>query len=206
MTPRGLADTMEGADMENLTAARLFHVDPVPCAACGNALPENRDPRQVYCDVRCNSDAQHDRCTIRRGGQVEERQRLAGTDRYVVSCRECRRPFERQVPSHSVFCADQCRHRWTRRGQLQKRYGITLEEYEALFEKQRGACAICAGDMLIGSSKRYAHVDHCHSTGSVRGLLCGRCNVGLGMFADDADRLTRAIEYLGGPPCPNAGR
>jgi len=75
---------------------------------------------------------------------------------------------------------------------LRKRYGITLTEYEALFASQDGRCAICGSD---GDGKKL-HLDHCHSTSKVRGLLCNNCNIGIGLFQEDVTRLQNAIEYL----------
>jgi len=82
---------------------------------------------------------------------------------------------------------------------LKKNYSLTLAEYDALLQKQGGCCAICEKDetMKIKGKVIRLSVDHCHETGKVRGLLCTRCNTGLGNFSDDIDRLKQAIDYLG---------
>jgi hypothetical protein len=77
---------------------------------------------------------------------------------------------------------------------LKTTYGMSLEEYDALFKEQDGKCAIC-GEHQGSLSKRLG-VDHCHETGKVRGLLCDKCNVSLGNFQDDVNLLGKAIEYL----------
>ncbi len=78
---------------------------------------------------------------------------------------------------------------------LRAKYGITLEEYEALLAKQNGLCAICeAPESSWGSMA----VDHNHETGEVRGLLCFNCNTALGKFNDDIQLLLKAVAYLGG--------
>lgn len=77
-----------------------------------------------------------------------------------------------------------------------KSYGLTTEEYEALWEKSGGCCYICGEHQ---SKLQNLHIDHCHSTGVVRGLLCTRCNSGLGMFRDDPDKLKAALKYLEDP-------
>jgi hypothetical protein len=74
---------------------------------------------------------------------------------------------------------------------LKRRYGMSLADYDALLAHQGGVCAICGK-----KSKRRLVVDHCHSLRKVRGLLCDKCNIGLGMFDDDIDRLRAAIAYL----------
>ena len=75
---------------------------------------------------------------------------------------------------------------------LKARYGITLEQKLALLNKQDGKCAICEKD-IIGTR---ACVDHDHTTGKVRGLLCDQCNTSLGGFKDNKVFLLKAIEYL----------
>jgi hypothetical protein len=77
---------------------------------------------------------------------------------------------------------------------IKKSYGITTEKYMALLEKQDNKCSICGLDFYI--SKRELCIDHDHATGKIRGLLCDRCNWGLGQFKDDIVRLQKAIEYL----------
>jgi hypothetical protein len=73
-----------------------------------------------------------------------------------------------------------------------RQYGISAAEYDALLKKQNGACAICRR-----RSKERLCVDHCHWTGMIRGLLCRRCNLALGMLKDDQGSLIAAVAYLG---------
>ncbi len=74
-----------------------------------------------------------------------------------------------------------------------ERYGITEQDYQVLLAKQNGVCAICVN--VCASGRRLA-VDHCHTTLAVRGLLCTKCNRGVGLFADSAARLRAAADYL----------
>jgi hypothetical protein len=80
---------------------------------------------------------------------------------------------------------------WKRTKRL-SRYGLTREQYEHMYTVQSGKCAIC--DKTIAGSK--STIDHCHSTGRVRGLLCIQCNTILGMAHDDVRILRHAINYL----------
>lgn len=72
-----------------------------------------------------------------------------------------------------------------------KRFGLTPEQYDKLLLAQMGACAVCSR-----TEKRKLAVDHDHSTGKIRGLLCTRCNNGLGAFNDNTDLLNAAIVYI----------
>jgi hypothetical protein len=80
-----------------------------------------------------------------------------------------------------------------RRSELKRLYGITLEEYVEMFDNQNGVCAICKKEC---KTKNSLSVDHDHTTGKVRGLLCNACNRAIGMLGDNADILRKAAEYL----------
>mgnify|MGYP001563279272 CR=1 FL=1 len=73
-------------------------------------------------------------------------------------------------------------------------YGLEPGEYAYLLEKQNGKCAICLSSDPKG--KGAFHVDHCHDTHRIRGLLCHHCNLGIGQFKHREDFLLRAIDYL----------
>lgn len=70
---------------------------------------------------------------------------------------------------------------------------LTRTEYKELLEDQNYVCAICFGDEPI--EKKFS-VDHDHDSGEIRGLLCTRCNLGLGLFKDSIETLESATEYL----------
>jgi hypothetical protein len=73
------------------------------------------------------------------------------------------------------------------------KYGMTEETFNALLDKQDGKCAICAQTMV---NSKDIHIDHFHDTGQVRGILCKRCNVGIGFLNDSPALLIAAAEYL----------
>ncbi len=90
-------------------------------------------------------------------------------------------------------------YRYMIKNHLKRAYGITLEDYNLMLEKQNGKCAICKNEVTNKFSKGKIHnlsVDHCHKTGKVRGLLCRKCNQGLGSFAENILSLENAIKYL----------
>ena len=104
---------------------------------------------------------------------------------YESECKKCKcirlKPYSK--------CYDQKKNLW-------KKYRLTLEDWESLFEDQMGRCAICGRHQSeIG---RTLCTDHNHITGEVRGLLCSKCNDGLGRFCADTgtNLLKNAIHYL----------
>lgn len=84
--------------------------------------------------------------------------------------------------------------RYGRRWELVTKYGLTMEEYEQMCRERDHRCDIC------GKSSKSPCVDHDHDTGLVRGLLCRKCNRGLGLLGDNAAALARVVSYLGGVP------
>lgn len=80
-----------------------------------------------------------------------------------------------------------------RAGYLRRKYGLTLEDYERMFEAQAGVRAICGE---ARPEERTLHVDHDHETGVIRGLLCFRCNQAIGSLQEDHDVFQAAADYL----------
>lgn len=73
-------------------------------------------------------------------------------------------------------------------------YGITQKQYDELLIKQDSKCAICLNQLDLG---KYTHIDHCHKTNKVRGLLCHHCNLFIGNAKENISYLENAIKYLG---------
>jgi hypothetical protein len=106
--------------------------------------------------------------------------------------------------AHCKKCAVERGRKWkkanpakAKTSRLMKLYRMTAAEFAEISEAQGAVCAIC-GEAPRGKTLKSSclHVDHCHETGAVRGLLCIDCNIGLGRFADDERRLASAIRYL----------
>jgi hypothetical protein len=105
-------------------------------------------------------------------------------------CRTCEK--ERSAKWYAKQ-TDERTYARVRRSNLQ-RYGMTPEEYDALLEAQNGVCAICKKPEK--TKRGVLHVDHDHSTGKNRALLCSLCNPGLGCFQDSPELLEAAKVYL----------
>tara|TARA_R110000744_G_scaffold176069_1_gene294952 strand:- start:35 stop:466 length:432 start_codon:yes stop_codon:yes gene_type:complete len=90
--------------------------------------------------------------------------------------------------------------RSSRERSLKCKYGISLRDYEEMLESQGKSCACCGAteNHTSGSSREGWNfaVDHCHTTGVVRGLLCNQCNRAIGMLGDTVEGIQKAIDYL----------
>jgi hypothetical protein len=102
-------------------------------------------------------------------------------DRLSSYCKPCQREVQYASPS------------FRERRQHLKKYGLSFNDFMQLMERQGGVCAICGMPPPEG---RHLDVDHCHSTGHVRGLLCNRCNNLLQRAKDNPGVLMRAADYL----------
>ena len=114
---------------------------------------------------------------------VKKNDRPLGRSYECASCNSLRRRGDKSAQTDS---ARNSRYKWA--------FGITLDDYEAMFKEQDGCCLGC-GNHQSTFSKRLA-VDHCHTTGAIRGLLCMSCNIGLGNLKDNIDTLKNLIKYL----------
>lgn len=102
-------------------------------------------------------------------------------------CKECRKEAGR-----SAYCPDKNRER-----QYKRKYGVTVSWYDETLAAQGFGCKICGSteSKAPNKSERFV-VDHCHTTGRVRGLLCSPCNVAIGMIGDDPVTAIMISEYL----------
>lgn len=116
------------------------------------------------------------------------------------NCRSCGKTFTPIAPSH-LYCSDKCSDIGYSDSYLKRVYGISWNRYQELLSNQNNVCAICKEEGFLMDPKRHKLklvVDHCHSTGVVRGLLCHNCNRALGLLKDSKENLSSAIQYLEG--------
>ena len=142
-----------------------------PCLACGGTFRYSGG----QC-VKCNQRAQMVEGTPCRA--------CGGTLRYASTnkCVSCKRTAARKFQSTH----------FSRYGShFYKKLGVSMADYFAIAEAQEWACKICGN-----IPKTRMHLDHCHKTMQVRGLLCGTCNKGLGQFKDNPELLDAAARYL----------
>lgn len=114
----------------------------------------------------------------------------------VTTKRKAPHPGPRCATHHRRF--RQSKRAYSHSRHIGETYGITAEEYAAIYAAQGGVCYICR--RATGARRRLA-VDHDHGTGYVRGLLCKTCNYKvLGHLRDDTEAFQRAIDYINNPP------
>lgn len=116
-----------------------------------------------------------------------------------VTCKAADNKTERFIENQKQYRSQDANKRRKRELLLWNNYRITLDEYAEFLKKQDYRCAICKTKLDAGRSPQSATVDHCHSTGKVRGILCNLCNRGLGLFRDNKEILRAAAKYLGLP-------
>lgn len=113
-------------------------------------------------------------------------------------CKDCSRKRARDWSKNNRPRALTTQRAWQNKNRekvrahnLKSAYGLTPDDYEAMFRLQGGVCAICKQP-----SKKKLNIDHCHKTRKVRSLLCQACNQGLGNFRDNQNFLRAAAQYL----------
>lgn len=164
------------------------------CPVCDTVIPDTVTLKAVCCSRECG---------ITHQNRVRAQRRLEGIRAEGRTCERCEAPIPADRHGATKYCSILCKRRahsavWRERSpgyMRQYLYGLTPEQYAEMLEEQGGVCAICGTDEWPGKGNR-PHVDHDHSTGRVRGILCSHCNHGLGKFRDDPERLRAAAEYL----------
>ena len=105
-----------------------------------------------------------------------------------AACRSCKNRLKREKYAASEQFRDNVRD-----DQYRRLYGASRSELEQMLDDQGRACAICTVALPV---LHRANVDHDHATGQIRGILCHKCNVGLGQLGDTATALRKALAYL----------
>lgn len=125
------------------------------------------------------------------GHTRESYEKLGKSGRWSVRNKEKHRLACKQTRKNKP---EYYRHKRRQYG-LKQSYNLTLEQYDEMLKQQNGCCAICGTDKPTGKWSSFA-VDHNHTTGEVRGLLCNECNRGIGYLKDSPELLIKASEYL----------
>lgn len=161
------------------------------CSRCGE-----RKPRDEFADHACSNDGKSPRCRPCATEHIRE-----WRSRNLEHARDLARGSQRRR-AQQPLTKDKMRE-YNKRAQLKKKYGMTPEQFEEMLREQNGRCSICSVEVKANiayapgvSRATMACVDHCHTTGRIRSILCNKCNRGIGMFGDDTGLLEKAIAYL----------
>jgi hypothetical protein len=131
--------------------------------------------------IDCGKLKNREECFYKRNGNSDGRQNR---------CKDCTRVKRADsIKAWSKANPDK-RRRTSKNSSLKKKYGITIEQYEEMYEDQDGLCMVCLRPNTIMG------VDHNHRTGKVRALLCYQCNWGIGMAGESIQVLQSMIDYL----------
>lgn len=152
------------------------------CAMCPNPLVRKgtRGPAMKFCSAKCANDHHGPR----------SRARLRDPKLFPRLCADCNEPIGprvRKCPGCQPAVG------------VGRTLGVTQREYDEMLKSQRGLCAICrrpSSSFGKLGGVRSLSIDHNHATNLKRELLCHNCNVGIGLFDDDPERLAAAAEYL----------
>lgn len=150
---------------------------------CRDCQAEYREATREH---RAEYDKQYRKAHPEVGRRASRKYRKAHLDKVRKQAREHAQKSRRERP--------QQHHARDRKSALRKNYGLSMIEYQERLERQGGVCAICARAPNTG--RRYLCVDHDHKTGTIRGLLCNKCNVVLGLVDDDSNVLREMISYV----------
>ena len=112
---------------------------------------------------------------------------------YRPQCTDCSRSYNNKM-HHKHKHKHPYDYEKDKDNKLKRAYGISYQEYLHMLDAQEGQCAIC-GTTDTGKRKAFA-VDHCHTCGEVRGLLCAPCNTAIGSLKEDLEIMQRAMDYV----------
>lgn len=158
------------------TGTAQVGLSPRPCPTCGEKFVPYRDSQKA-CSRSCRE-------------KLPEKREVARKYFARADVKE-KKNAQRRVENNPA-------RREKNMIQNLRRYGLTIAEHEAMVQAQDNKCAICgnAPDPNGVRASSRLHVDHDHDTGAVRGLLCTRCNRGVGYFRDSAGLMREAARYI----------
>lgn len=170
------------------------------CRECRHPF-ETTNKKRRFCSKLCLS-------------RFTEARRIRDRRVHTKTCGNCGKGFKGGAKT-TQYCSRHCsaKHKWqlglivVKRGTaspqwmgghlasvIRRHYGMELDDYHALLKRQNGVCAICK--QPPNAQRTRLSVDHDHTTGRVRGLLCSSCNFAIGLMREDPARLRRAMDYL----------
>jgi hypothetical protein len=132
--------------------------------------------------------------------ELEEFNKRSSTkDGYRPECKECQASNNKTYRSNNtrvrIPTSGSSQYR-ARVAQIRRDFNLSEEQIVCMMDEQSGCCGICGDSLVYPESIKTYCIDHCHSTGGVRGLLCSNCNAGIGLLGDTLDSVKKAVKYL----------
>lgn len=155
------------------------------CKTCDTKFTIKKYNGEKYCSESCRVIGYEERKAVAR--ETARKRYYNNKQPQRLNCEWCGSSFESYAKVK--YCSNNCRKEKATHSRRLNTYNLSEGEYESLLVRSGGLCEIC-------QEKEFEHIDHCHTTGDVRGLLCQQCNHGLGNFQDRVAVLNRASEYL----------
>ncbi len=154
---------------------------------CSGCIAEKRGKTQLMCKGKPRASEENQKraaaaIALTNKTYTPETPCKSGHNERCVTTHNC-------IPCRNNYQKYKETRKWNR---LKRLYGLTPDDFDLLFSRQNGMCAIC--EAKIGG--RNMHVDHCHKNGHVRGLLCSKCNQAIGLFDENEEKMAKAIQYL----------
>lgn len=183
-------------------AKRKQHIESKICVQCNKTFyPSKNDERIRFCSTECQLESRKQNGYMKNYYQENKDRTSKYRQEYNPIRNEARRIRYRDDEEYRAYIKKRVKEYHeknpkAKRTERMRKYGITPEDYDAMWEKQKGRCLIC-GEKKERKGKYYSlYVDHNHTTGKVRGLLCQRCNFLIGQARDNVRILRSAIRYL----------
>lgn len=180
---------------EALAKGLKTYVGSVPCKHCGSFIKHTSSYSCSDCNIKRSKHKLYDKDLMAPYRTKEKQNARRNTpgyrERRKATLSKYNNTDERKAVMKLYYA--QNKHRSIDRG-IQKRYGISLKEYNSMLKDQNDSCYICKAHK--DTQKRRLHIDHNHKTGKVRALLCHYCNATIGNAKEDIKRLTNIIGYL----------
>ena len=177
-------------------------IEPKICEQCGKEfIPTKHDDRIRFCSVICNREWRKHTDYMKRYNE-KNKDKLKEKRRKRDPVRnERRRSRYQEDEGYREYAKRRAREYYhnnpdAKLKQHLSKYGLTIDEYNSMFNAQNGKCAICGSYGDESKPHRKLYIDHNHMTGNVRGLLCHKCNFMIGQANDDTSILQKGIDYL----------
>lgn len=159
------------------------------CCTCDDLKPLSEFHNRKESIDGHRNDCKECRKTGRTRDYDASTKRCSGCDRRLPKTEEYFRPTTKTKWGFNTKCRE-CVREYGRTRHYKERYGLSIKEVEDIKELKSQCCEIC------GDDENRLVVDHCHTSGEVRGVLCDSCNLGLGSFRESKENLISAISYL----------